>query len=192
MLLLFFNSKGVVHRKFVPGGQMVTKEFYLEVLGSLLKQIVCVRPETWKNHNFNLYNNVLAYTSTIVQQSLVEERVLVFSHPMLSPNTSPLGYSVFPKLKWNRKSTSTKIFGRSRRLRWWNWRRYLCIREWEKSMKRLRCATIWSAILAPSGLRHFMCHTGTTWPSDVLSAILAPPGLRHFMCHHGTTRSLMS
>ncbi len=44
-LILFFESKRMVHKGFVPESQTVTKEFYLEVLGCLLKRIACVKPE---------------------------------------------------------------------------------------------------------------------------------------------------
>ncbi|KAG7162477.1 putative Transposase-containing protein 31 [Homarus americanus] len=35
MLIVFFDWKGVVHHEFVPRGQTVNKEFYLEVLKCL-------------------------------------------------------------------------------------------------------------------------------------------------------------
>ncbi len=37
MLIQFFDCKRVTHKEYVPEGQRVTKEFYLEVLGYLLK-----------------------------------------------------------------------------------------------------------------------------------------------------------
>ncbi len=69
MLILFFNSKGVVHKEFVPECQMVTKEFYAEIVVRLLKRTACVRPAARKNHSFNLlHDNVVAHTAAIVQQ----------------------------------------------------------------------------------------------------------------------------
>ncbi len=56
-LILFFYSKGVVHKEFVLESQKVIKEFYVEVLGCLLKQIAHVRLEEWKNRSFNLLHD---------------------------------------------------------------------------------------------------------------------------------------
>ncbi len=67
MFILFFDSKGVVYKKFDPERQMVTKEFYLEVLGHFLKQIAHVRPEAWENHSFNLFHKNAPAQSTLQQ-----------------------------------------------------------------------------------------------------------------------------
>ncbi len=45
MLILVFDSKGVIHRKYVPEGQKVNAKFYIQVLDHLCKCIACVRPE---------------------------------------------------------------------------------------------------------------------------------------------------
>ncbi len=75
MLIPFFDSKGVMHKEFVPEGRMVTEEFYLEVLGRLLKWIAHMRPEAWKNCSFNfLHNDVPARTITTVQQFLPKKK----------------------------------------------------------------------------------------------------------------------
>ncbi len=57
MLILFFDSEGVMHKEFVLESQIVTKEIYISVLGYLLKRIAHVRPEVWKNHSFNLLHD---------------------------------------------------------------------------------------------------------------------------------------
>ncbi len=90
----------MVYKEFALEGQMVTKEFYLEVLGHRLKQIARVRPEIWKNHSFNLlHDNAPAHSGTIVQQFLVKKRVPMLSHSVYSPDLSPLDYFAFTKLK---------------------------------------------------------------------------------------------
>ena len=45
MLIVFFDSKGVVHKEFVPPGQTVNTAFYVEVLKRLKKRVTCIRPE---------------------------------------------------------------------------------------------------------------------------------------------------
>jgi len=39
MLIVFFNTEGVIHRKFVPEGQKVNIVLYMGVLDQLLKRI---------------------------------------------------------------------------------------------------------------------------------------------------------
>ncbi len=45
MLILFFDSKGVIHHKYIPEGQTVNDMSYVKVLDHLCKCIVRVRPE---------------------------------------------------------------------------------------------------------------------------------------------------
>ncbi len=46
MLIRVFDSKVSVHQKFVPSGETVNAQFYLDVLDRLCKQIARARPET--------------------------------------------------------------------------------------------------------------------------------------------------
>jgi hypothetical protein len=39
MLIIFFDSQGIVHKEFVPEGKIVNAEFYNGVLDHLLKHI---------------------------------------------------------------------------------------------------------------------------------------------------------
>jgi len=44
MLIIFFDSEGVVHNEFVPEGKAVNTEFYKEVMDRFLKHIQQVHP----------------------------------------------------------------------------------------------------------------------------------------------------
>jgi hypothetical protein len=44
MLIIFFDSQGIVHKEFVPEGKAVNAEFYKGVMDRLLKRIQQVRP----------------------------------------------------------------------------------------------------------------------------------------------------
>jgi len=39
MLIAFFDSKGIIHKECVSSGQIVTAEYYLEVLKHLMVKI---------------------------------------------------------------------------------------------------------------------------------------------------------
>ncbi len=45
MLILFFDSKSVIHHEYVPEGQTVNAMFYVQVLDRLCKRIARVRLE---------------------------------------------------------------------------------------------------------------------------------------------------
>ncbi len=45
MLILFFNSEGVIHHEYVPEGRTVNATFYVQVLDRLCKCIALVRLE---------------------------------------------------------------------------------------------------------------------------------------------------
>jgi hypothetical protein len=45
LLVVFFDWSGIVHHEFVPCGQMVNKQLYLEVLAHLMDAVPRKRPE---------------------------------------------------------------------------------------------------------------------------------------------------
>ena len=64
MLICLFDSQGVVHKEFVPQGQIVNKQYYREVL---------VRPEiadTWMLH----HDNAPCHTAISVNEFLAKKR----------------------------------------------------------------------------------------------------------------------
>ncbi len=104
MLILFFDSEGIIHRKFVPEGQTVNATFYVQVLDRLCKRIARVKPEMWRDRKFFLlHDKAYSHTAAIVQQFLAKKEVVQLSHLPYSPDLSdppfPLDYFAFPKLK---------------------------------------------------------------------------------------------
>ena len=49
MMIPFFDSKGIIYINWVPHGQMVNKEYYLEVLREFRKRFRRKRPELFKS-----------------------------------------------------------------------------------------------------------------------------------------------
>ena len=100
MLLCFYDSRGIIHHKFVPEGQTVTGIFYLSVLRRLWKRIRRVRPEysapgSW----FLLHDNAPVHRAVAVQEYLARKQVCMLHHPPYSPDLSPCDYFLFPKVK---------------------------------------------------------------------------------------------
>jgi hypothetical protein len=52
MLIIFFNSQGVVHKQFVPDGKTVNVEFYKGAMDHLLKRIQWVHPAALCSQDF--------------------------------------------------------------------------------------------------------------------------------------------
>jgi len=50
MLAVFFDSDGVVHYEFLPQGQTVNKEYYLEVMQRLREAVRKKRPDAWRKN----------------------------------------------------------------------------------------------------------------------------------------------
>ncbi len=90
MLILFFDSKSVVHHEYIPEGQTVNATFYVQVLDGLRKRIARVKPEIWRDHKFFLCrDNVRPHTTAIVQQFLTKKGVAQLSCPPYLPDLSP-------------------------------------------------------------------------------------------------------
>ena len=98
MLIVFFYSKGVVHKEFVPPGQTVNTAFYVEVLKWLKKRVACVRPEitnTWVLH----HDNAPSHASLLVREFLAKQTVAMLPQPPYSPDLAPPNFFLFPWLK---------------------------------------------------------------------------------------------
>jgi len=56
MIIVFFDSRGIVHKEFIPPGQTVNHTFYKDVLERFRKQVQRVRTDTaddWVLHHDN-------------------------------------------------------------------------------------------------------------------------------------------
>jgi hypothetical protein len=67
MLIIFFDSQGVVHKEFVPEGKTVNAEFYKGEMDRLLKHIQRVCPAAFCSRDFFLLqDNVPAHKAASV------------------------------------------------------------------------------------------------------------------------------
>lgn len=104
MMICFFDSKGVVHKEFVPPGQTVNHQFYIEVLQRLRKRIFRVRPEiadTWILH----HDNAPCHRAFSVTQFLTSKNITLLPQPPYSPDISPCDFFLFPRVKQIVKGT---------------------------------------------------------------------------------------
>ena len=97
-LLFFFDSRGIVHKEFVPPGLTVNYAFYKDVLERLRKRVQRVRTDIaddWVLH----HNNAPAQTALSIREFLAKKDIPVLPHPPYSPDLAPCDFCLFPKLK---------------------------------------------------------------------------------------------
>jgi hypothetical protein len=57
-----FYIKGFIHHEFTLGNQIVTGNFYKEVIKRLMAQVQCVRPKFWENGSwYHLHHIALVH-----------------------------------------------------------------------------------------------------------------------------------
>ena len=89
-----------LHQEYAPNGQIINKEFYLEVLRSLRESVRRKRPEKWRDGDWILHHdNAPAHTSHLVQQFLAKHGTAQLQQPPYSPDLAPCDFFLFPRLK---------------------------------------------------------------------------------------------
>ncbi|UYV73796.1 hypothetical protein LAZ67_11000937 [Cordylochernes scorpioides] len=100
MLITFFDSRGIIHKEFVPAGQTIAGEYYLNVLKRLIARIRRIRPEYRDENSWCLlHDNAPSHSSIIVRRFLAKNNVCVLNHPPYSPDLAPCDFYLFPKIK---------------------------------------------------------------------------------------------
>ncbi|XP_029941109.1 uncharacterized protein LOC115383163 isoform X4 [Salarias fasciatus] len=100
MLICFFDIKGMVHSEFVPPGQTVNQDFYLEVLRRLQEAVRLKRPALWESGDWWLHHdNAPAHRALRVKQFLMKNGMALLPHPLYSPDLAPCDFFLFPRMK---------------------------------------------------------------------------------------------
>jgi hypothetical protein len=104
MLIVLFDKEGIVHREFVPQGQTVNHNFYIEVMRRLREGVRRKRPALWAFSDWLIHHdNVPARTALTVQQFQATDNMAVVPHPPCSPDLAPCDFFLFPKIKMTLK-----------------------------------------------------------------------------------------
>ena len=98
--LFFFDVQGIVHREFIPPGQTVNQEFYLEVLRRLRENVQRKRSELWRSGDWFLHHdNVPIHTALSVTRYLASLEWTVVPHPPYSPDLAPCDFFLLQTMK---------------------------------------------------------------------------------------------
>jgi len=98
MIIVFFDSRVIVHKEFVPPGQTVNHAFYKDVLERLRKRVQQVRRDITDDSVLHL-DNAPAHTALSIREFLAKKNIPVLPHPPYSPDLVPCDFYLFPNLK---------------------------------------------------------------------------------------------
>ena len=99
-MIPFFNSTGMKYMHWVPTGQTVNKEYYVEVLREFRKRFRRKRPALFKSGQWHFrQDNAPVDNSILVTDYLTKMGIKTVPHPPYSPDLGPSDFWLFPKLK---------------------------------------------------------------------------------------------
>ena len=94
------------HQSWVPTGQTVNKEYYVEVLREFRKRFRQKRPALFKSGQWHFYqDNTPVHNSILVTDNLTKMGIKTVPHPTYSPDLAPCDFWLFSKLRGYRYET---------------------------------------------------------------------------------------
>ena len=105
-MIPFFDSTGMIYMHWVPTGQIVNKEYYIEVLMEFRQRFRQKRPALFKSGQWHFHqDNAPVHNSILVTDYLTKMGINTVPHPPYSPDLAPCNFWLFPKLKGCRYET---------------------------------------------------------------------------------------
>jgi len=98
MLIVFFDIQGTVMAEWVPSGQTVNQQYYIEVLTKLRESLRRKRPELWRNVWILHQDNAPAHNALPVKQFLANKNITAWAPTLLGWPRSLL-FCLFLKIK---------------------------------------------------------------------------------------------
>ena len=96
----FFDSTGMIYMLWVPTGQTVNKEYYVEVLREFRKRFRWKRPALFKSAQWHFHqDNAPVHNSILVTDYLTKVGIKTVPQPPYSPDLAPCDFWLFPKHK---------------------------------------------------------------------------------------------
>ena len=102
----FFDSTIMIYMHWVPTGQTVYKEYYVEVLREFKKRFCRKRPALFKSGQRHFHqDNAAVHNSIFVTDYLTKMGIKTVRHPPYRPDLAPCDFCLFPKLRGFRYET---------------------------------------------------------------------------------------
>ena len=105
-MITFFDCTDMIYMHWVPTGQTVNKEYYVEVLREFRKRFRRKRPALFKSAQWHFHqDNAPVHNSILVTDYLTKIGIKTVTHPPYSPDLAPCDIYLIPKLKGCRYET---------------------------------------------------------------------------------------
>ena len=96
----FFDSTGMIYMHWVPTGQAVNKEYYVEVLREFRKRFRRKRPAFFKSTQWHFHqDNAPVHNSILVTDYLTKMGIKTVPHSPYSPDLAPCDFWLFLKFR---------------------------------------------------------------------------------------------
>ena len=100
LMIHFFDSTGMIYMHWVPTGQTVNKEYYVEVLREFSKRFWRKRPALFKSGQWHFHqDNAPVHTSILVTDYLSKMGIKTVPHSLYSLVLAPCDFWLFPKFR---------------------------------------------------------------------------------------------
>ena len=100
LMIPFFDSAGMIYIHWVPTGQTINKEYYVEVIREFRKRFRWKRPVLFKSGQWHFHqDNIPVYNSILVTDYLIKMSIKTVPQPPYSPHLASSDFWLFPKLK---------------------------------------------------------------------------------------------
>ena len=104
LMIPFFDSTGMIYMHWVPTGQIINKEYYVEVLREFRKRFRRKRLALFRLGQWHFYQyNAPVHNSILVTNYLTKMGIKTVPHPRYSPDLAPCDFCLFSKLKENHR-----------------------------------------------------------------------------------------
>ena len=95
---LFFDSTGMIYMHWVPTGQTVNKQYYVEVLREFRKRFRRKKPAVFKSGQWHFHlDNAPVHNSILVTDYLTKMGTKTVPHPPYNPDLAPCDFRLFPE-----------------------------------------------------------------------------------------------
>ena len=96
----FFDSTGMIYMHWVPTGQTVNKEYYVEVLREFRKRFRQKSPALFKLDQWHFHlDNAPVHNSILVTDYLTKMGIKTVPQPPYGSDLTPCDFCLFPKLR---------------------------------------------------------------------------------------------
>ena len=110
LMVPFFDSTCIIYMHWVPTGQTISKEYYVEVLREFRKRFRRKRPAQFKSGQWHFQqDNAPVLNSILVTDNLTKMGINTVPQPPYSPDLTPCDVWLFPKLRCCRYETIVEM-----------------------------------------------------------------------------------